>query len=93
MPTLGEPEIAKPAPVTKSFNDVSMNPAMAKFLAKAEVVEEEPEVEDWRFDPKFPPNFPDAGGVYRLQRLAPAFKKSRQVEVDEFNHDLILRVV
>lgn len=72
---------------------------LADFIAKAQAKKgvtaigtPEPELLDhWVFS-KDAPMFPDDGKIYRKQLLAPMYKRSRTVEVDEFDHDEIIKV-
>ncbi len=52
----------------------------------------EPVVEDWRFT-KDATQYGDDGNVYRKQVLAPAGKRFRSVQVEDGNHDEIIRVM
>lgn len=47
--------------------------------------------EDWRFT-KEKPQYHEDGNVYRTQALAPDFKRTRVVQVDELDHNLIIRI-
>jgi hypothetical protein len=72
--------------------------SVAAFIAQAQakkgiiapvVVEAEAVEPEWKFT-KEAPQFADDGGVYRRQLLAPMFKRSRTVRVDEEDHEKII---
>lgn len=50
------------------------------------------EPEDWRFT-KDKPQYDDSGKIFRKQFLFPDGKRTRTVEVDEFNHEDVIKIV
>ena len=84
-----QPMAAKPIVTAPA----GMNDAMAKFWANVQPAVTEPVEDDWRFNNEKPQFNDQDGNVYRKQVLYPAGKRVRTVQVDEDDHERIIRVM